>query len=190
MQQKFTGEDFSLLLSNEGELFLKYLFDRYYRELCQLSFRYVGRSDVAEDIVQEVFINIWNSRFTLNYVGLIKPCFIKSVINTSLNYINSKYGRIIFEELKLVISEKKIEENNLESKELEKLIEFAIAQLPVKCRAIFSMSRLSGLSHKEISENLNISVKTIEAQITIALRKIHNYLMKAGYFIFIFFLSK
>lgn len=192
MQNKFVSEDFSLLLSSEGDLFLKYLFDKYYAELCRLAFRYTGRSDVAEDVVQEVFINIWSTRFTLNYKGNIKPCLIKSAINASLNYIKSKYGRQAFEDdNKLSEYSANIGfEEDLESKELDKLLKIAIDQLPEKCRVIFSMSRLSGLSHKEIAENLDISTKTIEAQITIALKKIHHFLSQMGYFPFFLFFLK
>ena len=64
---KFANDNFSLLRTDKGDLFLKHLFDRYYGELCKLSFRYVGRSDVAEDMVQEVFINIWNKRNSIDY---------------------------------------------------------------------------------------------------------------------------
>jgi RNA polymerase sigma-70 factor, ECF subfamily len=184
MHTTYENEDFSLLLASDGELFLKYLFDKYYRELCKLSFRYVGRVDVAEDLVQDVFINTWNKRHTLEYKGVIKPCLIRSVINISINYIKSKYARMnIEDESKLVNYNSEIQlQENIEGKELEQLLEIAITQLPDKCREIFSMSRLSGLSHKEIAEQLDISTKTIEAQISIALKRIHQLLKKMGYF--------
>ena len=192
MQNEFISEDFSLLLSDSGEAFLKYLFDKYYGELCKLSFRYIGRSDIAEDVVQDVFINIWNKRNTLNYIGEIKPCLIRSVINASLNYIKSKYASQNFEdESKLSTLHTGIGYNeDLHGHELQKLLEIAIGQLPEKCREIFSMSRLSGLSHKEIAENLDISTKTIEAQITIALKKIHQFLKGMGYYMLLFFIFK
>ena len=189
MQNKFASEDFSLLLTNDGDLFLKFLFDKYYQELCRLSFRYVGRSDISEDIVQEVFINIWNKKQSLNYNGCIKPCLIRSVINASLNYIKSKYGRQNFEDDSKLDSLETglVQHEDISSRELEKLLEIAVGQLPGRCREIFAMSRFSGLSHKEIAESLDISTKTIEAQITIALKKIHRFLSQAGYFPLIIF---
>lgn len=192
MQIKFPNEDFSLLLTSKGEIFFKYLFDKYYGELCRLAFRYTGRSDVAEDVVQEVFINIWNSKLSMDYKGSIKPCLIRSVINTSLNYIKSKHGRHIFEghhNLSSLNSALGYHEDT-NCHELEKLLELAVDQLPDKCREIFAMSRFLGLSHKEIATELDISTKTIEAQITIALKKIHLFLSQMGYFpFFIFFLK-
>lgn len=191
MHFDFKTEDFSILLTENGDLFLKYLFDKYYKELCKLSFRYIGRSEIAEDIVQEVFINVWNTRFHLNYTGQIKPCLVRSVINTSINYVKSKYHRQHFEDENKVASFSGNAEyhGTYEIKELETLLEVAVSQLPDKCREIFVLSRLSGMSHKEIVDTLNISTKTIENQITIALKKIHHFLSQMGYLplFFIFF---
>jgi RNA polymerase sigma-70 factor, ECF subfamily len=186
MQYKFSNEDFSCLLTNNGEVLLRYLFDKYYDELCRLSFRYTGRSDVAEDMVQEVFINIWNKRHSLNYQGKIKPYLIRSVINSSLNHIKSKHEKHIFEDDKIlaIFDANPGYHEDLNTKELEKLLETAIGKLPDKCREIFVLSRLSELSHKEIAEELDISTKTIEAQITIALKKIRQFLSQVGYFPF------
>ena len=183
-QGTFISEDFSLLLGNNGERFLKYLFDKYYKELCRLSFRYVGRSDIAEDIVQDIYISIWNKRHSLQYTGPVKPCFIRSVINASLNYINSQHAQQHFDDESKLNSHISAHTHfeMLEGKELEDMLLLAIEQLPDKCRTIFSMSRMSGLSHKEIAEKLNISTKTIEAQITIALSRLHQFLQQMGYF--------
>jgi RNA polymerase sigma-70 factor, ECF subfamily len=182
----FTDEDFVNLLSVNGEAFLKYLFDKYYAELCRLSFKYVGRTEISEDIVQDVFINLWNKRFVLNYSGKIKPCLITSVINTSLNYIQSKFAR------QNILDESHIEDDitqfnqhdEVVREELDKIVKLAIEKLPDKCRTIFMLSRFSGLTYKEIADKLNISIKTVEAQISIALKKILHFLSKFGYFIF------
>jgi RNA polymerase sigma-70 factor, ECF subfamily len=181
----FNGKDFSNLLSNEGDLFLKYLFDQYYLEFCKLSFKYVGRTDIAEDIVQEVFINIWNKRFALNYSGKVKPYLLKSVINASINYIKSKFARqdMADEDFAKNTPEKYDPHDELVKSELNQLVKIAIEQLPDKCRAIFMLSRFSDLTYKEIAEQLNISIKTVEAQIGIALKKLQQFLSKLGYFL-------
>lgn len=180
----YKEEDFSHLLSDHGHLFLKHLFDRYYAELCKLSFKYVGRSDIAEDLVQDVFINIWNKRFSLNCKGNIKPYLTKSVVNTSINYIQSKFARKIIVEKRNIKDEDSIysQHDEMAGKELSQLLKVAIEQLPDKCRTIFLMSRFSNLSYKEIAGELNISTKTVEAQIRIALQKIYQFLSKYGYF--------
>ncbi len=183
----FFDDEFSNLLSENGENFLKHLFNKYYLELCRLSFKYVGRTDIAEDIVQDVFINIWNKRFTLHYIGNIKPCLITSVINTSINYIHSKYARQdILEESFIKDSSSVINQHDeIVTQELGEILKIAIEQLPDKCRTIFVLSRFSGHTYKEIAEKLDISIKTVEKQISIALKKILHFISKFGYLILI-----
>lgn len=185
MSEIFINDEFSNLLSGNGDKFLKHLFDKYYLELCRLSFKYVGRTDISEDIVQDVFINIWKKRYTLNYTGNIKPCLITSVINTSINYIQSKFARQdILEESYIKERSSGFDQHDeLVSRELEKLVKIAIEQLPDKCRAIFILSRFSGMTYKEIADKLSISIKTVEVQISIALKKILQHLAKFGYLI-------
>jgi len=185
MNLLYPGDDFSYLLSEQGDLFLKYIFDKFYLEFCKLSFKYVGRTDIAEDIVQDVFINIWNKRFNLNCNGKIKPYLIKSIINTSINYIQSKFAKqnMCDEDFAKNIPGGYDPHNELVKCELNQLVKIAIEQLPDKCRAIFMLSRFSDLSYKEIAEQLSISIKTVEAQISIALKKLQQYLSKFGYFL-------
>jgi RNA polymerase sigma-70 factor (ECF subfamily) len=183
MDLQYPNDDFSSLLDNSGELFLKYLFDKYYLEFCRLSYRYVSRIDIAEDIVQDVFINIWNKRFSLNCKGNVKPYFIRSIINSSINYIQSKQARqnIVGEDFALNTHSDHSSGDELAHNELNNLINVAIEELPDKCRTIFKLSRFSDYSNKEIAENLNISVKTVEAQISIALKKIQHFISKYGF---------
>jgi RNA polymerase sigma-70 factor, ECF subfamily len=186
INRKFANEEFINLLSDNGDAFLKYIFDKYYTELCRLSFKYVGRAEISEDIVQDVFIKIWNKRYTLNYSGKIKPCLITSVINTSINYIQSKFARQdILDESHIEDDISKFNQHDeIVREELEQIVKMAIEQLPDKCRAIFMLSRFSGLTYKEIADKLSISIKTVEAQISIALKKILHFLSKFGYLIF------
>lgn len=186
----FTDEDFRHLLNDNGELFLKYLFDKYYGDLCKLSFRYVGRTDIAEDLVQDVFINIWNKRHSLQYSGNIRPCLTTSVINTSINYIRSKFAKqVMVDESEIVTkTDKYNHHDNLVCQELNHIIKLAIENLPDKCRTIFIHSRFSGKSYKEIAELLEISTKTVENQISIALKKVEQHLIRTGYYLIIILL--
>jgi RNA polymerase sigma-70 factor (ECF subfamily) len=183
MDLLFPDEKFSNLLAENSDQFLKSVFDKYYGELCKLSFKYVGRTETAEDIVQDVFINIWNKRYQLDNPGNIKPYLLKSVINSSINYIQSKYGRLQFSN-GVDVLENHLEHSHyddLTSNELQSLIKQAIEALPAKCRIIFLLSRFSCLSYREIAEKLGISVKTVETQISIALKRIQHFLKKGGY---------
>jgi RNA polymerase sigma-70 factor (ECF subfamily) len=180
----FVNEDFSNLLSDGGDLFLKYLFDSYYAEFCRLSFRYVGNTQIAEDLVQDVFINLWNKRYDLNGKGNIKPYLIKSVINISLNYIRSKFAKqnLLKEDITKEVHSHINPHDELISYEIEKLLKTAIENLPDKCRTIFMLSRFTDLSYKEIADQLCISIKTVETQMSIALKKIRQFLSRFGYF--------
>lgn len=184
----YQDEDFKHLLTDKGDLFLKYIFDKYYGEFCKISFKYTGRLEIAEDIVQEVFINIWNKRYSLNCTGNVKPYFIRSVINASINYIQSLFARQRMVDETHIENVHSFNHHDVISNELNMLITKAIETLPERCRIIFSLSRFSGLSNNEISQELNISVKTIENQITIAIKKMHAYLKSYGYYSILFFL--
>jgi len=189
MGLSYPDEDFSNLLTKEGDLFLKYLFHKYYGDLCKLSFTYVGRTDIAQDLVQDVFINIWNKRNTLNYTGNIRPCLTTSVINTSINYVKSKFARqsLVEESNANQYTNHQNQHEELASRELAQLIKTAIEQLPDRCRTIFTLSRYSDYTYKEIAEQLNISIKTVEAQMTIALKRMREFLARFGYLIMLFF---
>lgn len=188
MGHPYPNEDFTYLLTDKGDLFLRHLFDRYYGELCKLSFKYVGRADVAEDLVQDVFINLWNKRNTLQYTGNIKPCLITSVINTSINYTKSKFARrlLVEDTTAHYKSDNYNQHDQLVSDELNDLVRMAIEQLPDRCRIIFTLNRYSGLSYKEIAHQLSISVKTVEAQMTIALKRMQQFLARFGYLVAFF----
>jgi RNA polymerase sigma-70 factor, ECF subfamily len=182
-------EKFSNLLSDNGEEFFKYLFNKYYLELCKLAFKYVGRTEIAEDLVQDVFINIWNKKQDLSHIDKTKSYLTASVVNTSINFISSKFSRQNFVEESLLQNEASDsnQHHQMVNLELQQLIKLSIEQLPDKCRVIFTLSRYSAMSYKEIAEELNISVKTIETQISIALKKIREFLGRNGYLLLIFF---
>lgn len=147
------------------------LFKTYYSPLVKLVYRMLKDADVSEDIVQDVFIKVWNNRHNLDENKSIKSYLYRSAINTSLNYIEKNKRSIqitkIDSSLSSYSSNQTEEKVNL--KELEKKISIAIDTLPPKCKVIFVMSRYEELSYKEIAETLELSVKTVENQIGKAL---------------------
>jgi RNA polymerase sigma-70 factor, ECF subfamily len=164
----------------------KELFDSLYLPLCNYSYRLVKIPEIAEDIVQEQFIYFWENYYRLSSITSPDAYLFKSVKNKSLNYLKKqlrKYPSLPFEEspdLTLEpISPSVIE--LLENKELSHLLEKAIDSLPFKCRSIFAMKKMDEMSNKEIADSLGISAKTVEAQMTIALKRIAAYLSKYWY---------
>lgn len=157
---------------------LKHLFELYFRDLVVLSARMVVNIGVAEEIVEDVFIQLWGKRDNLKLTDTFRSYLFTSVKNRSINYLKSKYGRIHFEDLDSVAgnSPEASPETEMQVKELEAAIQQAIEKLPPRCRTIFSLSRNGGYTTAEISKQLRISKKTVQAQISIAMTKIRSSL--------------
>ena len=135
--------------------------------------------DTSRDIVQGVFIRLWEMKDQLDTERSIKPYLFKSVLNRSLNYIRDQ-KKIIHSELpgsENQLTDYLDSSSFLEESELSQRISEAISNLPEKCRNIFTMSRFEDLSYKEIADKLGVSVKAVEAQMTRALKLLRNDLI-------------
>ena len=151
---------------------LKAIFNSYYNYLCTIAYRYIADEHIAKDLTQEVFFELWKRRASLKIQTSLKFYLRRAVINKSLNHLKSQQ-RVQFEEADAYTHlpgnlERK--DTLLEADDLENIIQETIAQLPERCRVIFSLSRNEGFSHKEIAKKLEISTKTIENQISKALK--------------------
>lgn len=147
-----------------------FVMDTYYQRLCAYAQSLCHDHALAEDIVQNVFVRIWVKRKKINPDFSIKSYLYKSVYNEFIcqyrktkpvMYLEKKY----FEAIDVVAE--------IEPEELDGLINLMNAEienLPSKCREIFLMNKKEGLTHTEISEYLNISIKTVEGHITRAFK--------------------
>ncbi len=161
------------------------LFRTHYSNLCSYAKKYVGDLDAAEEIVQDVFVKLWENRNTIEINSNFQSYIFRAVRNSCLNLIKHINIR---EEYKNY-NQQELEENrqNLEEEifasELEIRIREAIDQLPVERRKVFVLSRYEGLKYREIAEKLKISDKTVENQMGKAIRflkeKLTKYLMMA-----------
>ncbi len=157
---------------------LQHLFDFYYKELVRFSIKLVMNKEIAEEIVQDVFIRIWDNRKTIIIGKSIDAYLFASVKNGSINYLKSKYARIRFVDLDdsgdLPVYQ--TAEDDFITEELKKALYQAVHSLPPKCKIIFNLSRNAELSNEEIARQLNISKKTVQTQIGIAIQKIKHTL--------------
>ena len=147
------------------------MYDQYYKYLVVTAFNVLGDRDVARDLAQDVFVEIWKKREQLNISSSLKPYLRRAVINKTLNYI--KASRIQFDDpvnLPDQAAAAPSEDQNLHAADLEKTIHAAIANLPERCRMVFTLCRLEKMSHKEIAAQLDISTKTVENQMTRAIK--------------------
>lgn len=143
------------------------LFRDNFASMCNLAFTIVKSEDVAKDIVQQVFLNLWQKKNTLTIHTAIRPYLYKAVVNTGINHIKK--------EKKFAPLESFMEKENDENDPLKKdsdieCIHKVINKLPPVCQKVFRLSRFSNLSNKEIANELNISVKSVEKHITKAFK--------------------
>jgi len=158
---------------NDGrafEEFFNVLYPRFYR----YAFLYLKSDVLCEEVVSDVFIKLWNARQKLNKVKQLEFYFFRSVKNQALTYLKRNANQP-FELTEYIFSgliDYREPENLLIAAELAEKIEQAISSLPNKCEAIFRMVREDGLSYKYVAELLDISPKTVENQMNIALKKL------------------
>lgn len=147
----------------------KKVFYLYYDYLCGVSHAIVNDHQASQDIIQNVFIKIWESRNNLEINEPLKNYLFISAKNQSLNYLRSeKIKKGHLDELKNE-SDTYTPYCNVEYDELRGYISVCSSKLPDKCRKVFNLSRFEGLSHTEISQQMNISVNTIKVHIGKAL---------------------
>lgn len=150
------------------------IFHHYYDNLCNYALKYVSSPEIAEEVVSDVFFKLWKNRDRINIESSFQSYLFTSVRNQSLDYLRSQQKlKNKFEEVNSNMgSFSSNPEESYIQEELNKKIEEAIGFLPNQCRIIFRMSRDEGLKYKEISEALNISIKTVETQMGRALKKL------------------
>lgn len=167
-----SDKDIVDLLKVDGSKAIEVLFRKYYKDLCIIANRYIKDQNHSEDLVQELIFDIWKKRETLVINSSLGSYLRKSVVNRSLNHIRSR--KVVFEPDDEIQNLTKLSDDNIqaniETEELEKYIDACIDELPEKCRLVFIMSRFDQLSYKEIGQKLDISTKTVENQISKALK--------------------
>lgn len=155
------------------------LFKEYFPSLMAFSRKILGDEDNAREVVQQVFIKLWERRTEIDLSTSLKSYLFTAVNNRSLNFIRDR-KKFSGEEIPEHLRQWDVSAE-LESMELEELIRRAIASLPDKCRRIFEMNRFEGSTYGTIAARLGISVKTVENQMSKALRilreQLSDYLM-------------
>lgn len=161
------------------EIFYRRLFDLRYNELVIFANRMLNDQDLARSIVQDVFVMFYEKRNEINIHTSLKALLYQSVRNRCLNYIKrEKMTREHHKYLFLSGAGMAEPSQTLEFKELEKIINNTIEALPNQCRRIFIMSRHEGQSNQEIATKLSISKRTVETQISKALKRLRESLLK------------
>lgn len=148
------------------------LFKDYYEALHRYAFSILKDEDDAKDILQIVFINIWERRETLQITSSTKAYLYRSVYNESLNYIKKEGVRLKHQEGASVLQESTQPTTDAQEDIImwKQKVDSVLDQMPPQCRTVFVKSRTENKKYLEIADELGISVKTVEAHMSKALK--------------------
>ncbi len=156
------------------------LFDQYYTALCYFADKYLNDMDLSRSLVQGFFVDLWDKKTQISIDSSLKSYLYFSVKNRAIDYLRKRKKTVPLTEH--LFDEQQVSFDDLiEKAELADNINNCINQLPKKCREVFLLSRSQGLKYSEIAEKLDISPKTVEMQVSIALKRLRKS-------IFIFFI--
>lgn len=159
------------LIKNSDRNAYEQLFKMYYTPLVSFARNIIRDTDAAEDLVQEVFVKIWERKHTIEIKTSVKAYLYMAVKNHCLNKLKTEQRNAFFNDE--MADDVRVATNNTEEYsntiELSKHIDNALNLLPPKCAVIFKMSRFEDKTYKEIAESLDLSVKTVENQMGKAL---------------------
>ena len=153
----------------------KQLYQLLFFKLYQFAYSFVQSKESAEEVVNDVFLGVWQKRKTLDTINNINVYLYVAVKNASLNSLRKKKLNVPLSLNDLAVHHLRVTSNPesmMITRELESSIRKAIEQLPPKCKIIFKMIKYDGLSYKEVAAILGISVKTVDTQLYIALKKL------------------
>jgi RNA polymerase sigma-70 factor (ECF subfamily) len=156
------------------------IFDALFSNLTKFSFSFVHSKEAATEIVDELFVQLWIKRADIMKINDLRVYLYTATKNASLNYISKKAKQIEiepYENLQVQMTDLVSPEQIMITKEMLQKIKEAVDSLPPRCKLIFKFVREDGLSYSEVAEILGLSIKTIDAQMVIAVARIRSKLM-------------
>ena len=147
------------------------IFKEFYPQLCLYALRFVKTKDLSEEIVQNLFCQIWENRTDLNIHTSFKAYLYRSTYHNALQILrkagsHNKYTEYIKHHTK----DYDYSTNIVEEEEVNQIVKQTLIDLPQRCSIIFKMSRFEGLKYQEIAQQLSISIKTVESNMGKALK--------------------
>ncbi|HSK11814.1 MAG TPA: RNA polymerase sigma-70 factor, partial [Phnomibacter sp.] len=165
-----------LIATKSDEYAYAELFQRFAGVLQRFAEAIINDGGAAEELVSDVFIRVWERRETLDQISNFRMYLYVSVRNYAINHLRAQKQPAIvpLDEIQLNLEDpgQATPLDDTIERQLSERINEAVNQLPVRCRVIFKLAKEDGLRHKEIAELLQLSPKTVENQMTIALRKL------------------
>ncbi|MEJ7829774.1 MAG: RNA polymerase sigma-70 factor [Segetibacter sp.] len=160
-------------MKNNSEKGFELIFNRYYKPLCSHAVRFIYSKEVAEDIVSEIFLNFWKKKLYETVNSSYRAYLYTAVRNSAYNYLKKEFKDLAGNE-EITIGQTELSENTdpqtvLLLDELYCKIEKSISLFSPQCRKVFLLSRFEGKKNREIAEEMQIKLKTVEAHMMKAL---------------------
>jgi RNA polymerase sigma-70 factor, ECF subfamily len=168
------------------------LYREYYSALCVYATTFTRDKQIAEEVVQDVFVKIWELGDTLSINTSIRSYLYTSVKNASLNHLkhlqvvnkfNEYYTQKLQEAQDLYYLSQETGDSLIIARELEEQLLGEIELLPDQCKRIFKMSRFDNMKHQEIADKLGVTINTVHRQTSIALEKLKRIIIKSLVFL-------
>jgi RNA polymerase sigma-70 factor (ECF subfamily) len=162
---------------------LEQLFRSHFTGLCRFAAGFVKDEEIAKEIVQDAFVSLWMKRDTIDPENQVKSYLSTTVRNKCLNFLrdNKKFSSNLLDLEGFNGSDSYAQSDPLVIKEMKQRISTATAELPEKCREIFLLNRNGNLKYQQIADQLGISVKTVETQMSKALQHMRKRLAEFIY---------
>lgn len=176
------SKEFLEALKKGNEQAFTLLFNQFNLSLCSYAYRIVNNDSDAKEVVHNTFCRIWDNRKSIEINESLKAYLYRSVYNNCITLLRQRkqYAKFADQGLADLYFERIIQNPHAELRiidsQTKKIILAAIDDLPKRCREIFIKCKIDGLSYPETAEDLNISVKTVEAQMSIALKRLRKSL--------------
>ena len=186
-------------LHNDKKSDFSRVYSIYFPKLVRFAREFVLSTEDAENIIQDIFIYLWEHQEILGSLSNLNAFLFVLVKNRCIDFIRQKklverkreeFEMVMDKELQLkMYALQQFDENALSADDIEVILNNAINSLPEKCREVFILSRMEGLKYREIAERLNISTKTVENQIITALKKTACRTERLPSFIYLYYLA-
>lgn len=190
VRMEIDDQSISVLLAKQDEAAFERVFKTYFKSLHGYACTIVKDEAEAEEIVQQVFFKLWDRAHSLSFNGPIAAYLHRAVYNDCLNYLKHLKVRSGHQ---LYVAHRMKQQSEtapapMAGKELEARYKKALEELPEQCRLVFQLSRFGDMKYRQIAEELNISVKTVENQMGKALKVLRSGLKEFLPVLFLIFL--
>lgn len=184
---KFTNNILINAFNNGDRKTFEMIFETYWDPLFLHALKKTGNAHEAEDLVQDIFLDLWNKRAQLSIHTNLEAYLFTAVKYKFYNAVRNK--KIIIESFDGKENDLGIQDDDMDFEEMYEKIQDTVEKLPVRCREVFKLSRYELLSSKEIAHRLGLSPQTVNNRISQSLTIIKREMKESPFLLFIFFLN-